>query len=170
VRGLSVVVAFVPLALRPGVAFSIAFVMDIDNTRPAWYFGSDTQVNIAASVKSLEPWCFGSSPSLARVTFGQQSTLCLIQSRAFASCRNLKSIIILIGVTVIGDECFLPSLSLCSGDCSMLESITIPSSVETMGVDCFTDCSQHSLTLYSFMRRKSGYRCEVSKGVLVAGT
>jgi hypothetical protein len=43
-------------------------VVDIEDTRLVRCFGSYTQVNIAVSVELLEPSCFGSSPSIARVT------------------------------------------------------------------------------------------------------
>jgi hypothetical protein len=90
-------VAFAELSLRPGVDLSIGLrdcVIDREDTRLVGYFGEATEVEIPASVKSLESHCFRSCHSLVRDRFAGESELCAMDTGAFGGSENLESIVI----------------------------------------------------------------------------
>ena len=94
-----------------------------------------TSASIASTVTSIDNQAFSECGKLETVTFtdADNSQLTIIRPNAFANCVKLSSITIPKGVGEIGDFAFV-----C---CSALVSATLPSTLLTMGVHVFRDCT-----------------------------
>ncbi len=94
-----------------------------------------TSASIASTVTSIDNQAFSECGKLETVTFtdADNSHLTIIRPNAFANCVKLSSITIPEGVGEIGDFAFV-----C---CSALVSATLPSTLLTMGLHVFRDCT-----------------------------
>ena len=94
-----------------------------------------TSASIASTVTSIDNQAFSECGKLETVTFtdADNSHLTIIRPNAFNNCEKLSSITIPKGVGEIGDFAFV-----C---CSALVSATLPSTLLTMGVHVFRDCT-----------------------------
>ncbi len=95
-------------------------------------YQSLVNLEIAASVKTIEEGAFTNCSNLATVTFEENSQLVAIGSSAFEKCTSLRSISIPAGVANIGSSAF--------GDCASLMEVTIPSSVGNLPSNVFGQC------------------------------
>ncbi len=107
------------------------------------YEGRSTKVRIAEMynglpVKSIYTEAFYLNREIVSVIIPEGVTV--IWNRAFTGCRSLTNIIIPDSVTSIGDEAFW--------DCRSLTSISIPNSVTSIGGDVFLDCSSLQFNEY----------------------
>ena len=118
-------------------------------------------VSIGTTATSIAANTFFNLTSLISVTFDSTSNVTTIGNVAFSSCPLLTSIILPNSVTSIGNSCFqvitgspgLTSITLptnvlftslpqgCFQACAALTSITIPSSVTSIGGNCFNGCN-----------------------------
>ena len=94
-----------------------------------------TSVSIPSTVTSIDAEAFSECGKLETVTFtdADNSHLTIIRPNAFANCVKLSSITIPEGVGEIGQFAFV-----C---CSALVSATLPSTLSTMGLQVFRDCT-----------------------------
>ena len=129
---------------------------------------TDTSFNIPDSVIIIGYKAFENCTNLTGVIFGDNSRLTSISERAFSGCTSLESIIIPDSVTNIGNYAFCGSFELGQGLCSVtfgensqltsigdsafcstnLTSITIPTSVTSIGNYAFDSCQ--NLTSVTF--------------------
>jgi hypothetical protein len=152
------------IEVEPGnkhFAVSDHFLLDITGTRLIRYFGENSAILIPDEIEILTQSCFEECKSVVSVEFGHDSRASLIEDRAFCGCSQLSSISIPSLVTAIGPSrdgfCFadcksLRAVTFCSDEklkiigewafqnCSLLEAIAIPSSVEVIGESCFWNC------------------------------
>ena len=92
------------------------------------------RVTIPRSVEKVGTSAFSYLHSLESVMFLGTAE---IGARAFAFCKNLKSVTFESGVTKIGDSAF--------NGCKSLESVTVPASVKEIGRWAFSDCPNLSV-------------------------
>ena len=98
----------------------------------SFYRRSIKEVEIGNGVTSIGYCAFDDYSSLESVTFGENSELTSIGSRAFWGCSSLTDITIPNSVTSIGGAAFY--------DCNNLTSITIGSGVKRLLASTFTGC------------------------------
>ncbi len=164
-----------------------------------------TSINIPSSVKSLGDWCFNRCGRLESINIPSRITS--LGEYCFSNCESLTSINIPSGVTSIGESCFSGCCSLvaikvatgnkvydsrnncnaiietksnkmisgcnttiipssvtslgndCFRGCKSLTSINIPSSVTSLGYGCFSDCSSLSSINIPSSVTSIGYDC-----------
>ena len=95
-----------------------------------------TELVIPNFVTTIEEGAFSSCSGLVTVTFeGGGNSELIIGDSVFSSCRNLKNVIFADGcrVSTIGADAFYR--------CTALESIKIPSGVNSIGAGAFEDCT-----------------------------
>lgn len=115
-----------------------------------------TQVNLPASLKTINPHCFERCTSLETVYLPRGSQLTTINNAAFMDCSSLTTIEIPSLVTTIQEDVFngcsslttveMPEQLATLGDrafssCSSLTRITIPYSVTSLGQNVFAGCT-----------------------------
>jgi hypothetical protein len=136
---------------------SAYFLMDIESTTIAAFFGTATEVTIPTSVEKLSGGCFSERRKLRHVTFEPGCRLSCIETITFSYCFSLSSICIPAAVTRLCEYCFEECRSLWSvtfeagsrlsvieygafSDCTALSSICIPSSVQRLCRSAFARC------------------------------
>jgi hypothetical protein len=141
------------------------FIVDLAGVSVAYYFGSEVEVAVPASVETLGSASFADCLAISVVRFENASKLKEIGRHAFCRCSNLISFCIPASVEVLCGDCFsdckrlsvltFESSSRLSqiGDsafcrCSRLTTICIPSSVETIGEHCFYGCRRLSVLTF----------------------
>lgn len=90
-----------------------------------------TQINIPISFNEISPYLFLYCKSLKQITFENLCSIKMIGNYSFACCSSLEHIKIPLSVTFIKWYAFI--------NCSSLTEITIPSSVECIENDAFSD-------------------------------
>jgi hypothetical protein len=119
------------------------------------YFGRDSALQIADEIVRIDDGCFRHHG--VAVTFGRESRLSSIGSEAFFWAM-MERITIPSSVILPGDSCFeraeVRVVSFAAGsqleavleaafaDCYLLDSMTLPPSVKTIGEDAFCRCSR----------------------------
>ncbi len=107
------------------------------------YVGDQTDIVLPDSYNGnsydIRSYAFYECTGLTSVTFGQNSNVTIIGSKAFGGCSNLTSIKIPSTVTSIGESAFI--------NCTNMISAEIPSSVLSIGNMAFSGCS--NLTIYA---------------------
>lgn len=91
------------------------------------------EVNIPASVTTLEDYAFSSCAYLITVNFAEDSQLTSIGKQAFYNCWNLSSINLPNTVASIGSWAF--------GYCPLLTELDVSTNLETIGENAFYGCS-----------------------------
>jgi uncharacterized repeat protein (TIGR02543 family) len=94
---------------------------------------------VPASVRSIGPGAFSLCASLKSVTI--PSSVISIGETAFYSCNSLGSLAVPVSVTSIGDFAF--------ANCFSLASVTIARGVESIGGSAFANCDFESVTIPS---------------------
>lgn len=93
-------------------------------------------VNLAESFETIGLSAFENCPNLTAISFGTNSKIKTIGSRAFSKCTALTSLNIPSTVSEIGDFAF--------ADCNKVESVTFPKGLEVLGVGAFKNWSKLS--------------------------
>jgi len=91
-----------------------------------------TSVTIPANVNSIGEKAFDGANALGSVKFAEGSQCTVIPEKAFAECKALDTITFPDGLTTIGDYAF---------ENTKFSTITIPSSVTSIGTNPFSMCS-----------------------------
>ena len=116
-----------------------------------------TKIKLPAYTASLGDSAFEACEALASVSFGTDSKLSVIGSRAFAECKSLADIKLAAGIEVLENETFkdcraLKSVSFADysklnsildsvfENCLMLEAIELPTGVTMIGDYVFANC------------------------------
>ncbi len=101
-------------------------------TIPDEYIGI-TSVTIGKNVQTIESRAFDSCKGLKSVSFKSGSVCKTIENDAFAECSALTTVQLPSGLQTIGSSAFL--------QCSSLTTINIPDSVTEIGYSAFLQCS-----------------------------
>lgn len=96
----------------------------------------------AYTVTAIEKEAFFGAGALSSISI--PSTIKSIGNAAFASCTYLESIEIADGVETIGNGVFM---SAGSNSYANLQKITLPSSVKSIGIQCFYNCGVSEINL-----------------------
>lgn len=90
-------------------------------------------VTVPACVKTIVPYAFSDCTALASVQLAQDAQLRTVAAHAFSGCTALGSVS-LTGVSEIGNAAF--------ENCVALRSVTLPSSLTTLGTRVFEGCTK----------------------------
>ncbi len=125
-----------------------------------------TSCTVSASTKIICSGAFKNYKSLSSLTFEENSSLKTIGASAFYYCNALKTeIVIPEGVEVIGSSAFLYSY---------ITSVTLPSTLKTLGENAFENCVSLSEVIMSegieTIGRSAFKGCEVLESIVIPTT
>lgn len=130
-----------------------------------WHDWGIRYISIPDSVEEICDECFCRCRSLARVTFGQASSLKRIGVKAFKACAQLTEIQVPSSVEELCDKCFFECKSISRvtfvqaplvkqigvkafGGCESLTEIHVPDGVENILAKCFCECKSLSVVTF----------------------
>lgn len=127
-------------------AKTVSFADDDDVKLDIMTFSSDSleQIVLPANLSSIPNSCFQAADSLKSITIPASVTL--LDNYAFSGCHSLKDIVFEgESIEIIGMECF--------SHCDAIETINIPEGVTTIDKNAFFDCtSLKSISLPSTLK------------------